>query len=305
MLHPPDNAEPLAAIASLAQKKRKHAIKLAPPREGWNNGRNLWRFQSGSGDTVVEMLLGSGHVFLIDADRYTEIAPFRWRAVSPKEKQPYVQTNMMVGEKETTIALHIFLFPDIDGERDHINCNPLDNRRSNMENGANGANQRNRSTITGVTTDHANKSYRALWTEFGVDGTTSKSFAWSKYPSKEAAYTAAEKYSAEQRAIALAQVRAHNKEHGGKVPIPKRERAKKIISKTGIVGLTVRNKDSPYETIIGQLKINGKKFNAGWAISLYGGRDAATRLGEKWVADVRAANPKNAARRGKRLKVGE
>ena len=78
-----------------------------------------------------EIQLSQGKVALVDADDYDNLCKYKWHAVkSPKRKNYWRACRV---ENYKTISMHseILQVPD-DKFIDHINHNPLDNRKANL-----------------------------------------------------------------------------------------------------------------------------------------------------------------------------
>lgn len=70
--------------------------------------------------------LTKGNIAMCDADMYDKVIGYQWRLRGTSSANVYMQ----IGRK--SISLHRFILPNIKGQIDHINRNPLDNRRSNL-----------------------------------------------------------------------------------------------------------------------------------------------------------------------------
>src|SRR5271165_2675325 len=117
----------------------------APDPDGWtrhDGACNPWRVKQDD-PTVIQVLLPSKQIAMIDATRHADIAPHSWTADALDESQPYVISKIRRNGAWTTTSMHVYLFPAIPEPRDHRNRNPLDNRAANIHNGANGKNARN------------------------------------------------------------------------------------------------------------------------------------------------------------------
>lgn len=84
-------------------------------------------------DGVVRILLAKGREALVSEDDYPLVKGFRWYA-QKADKTYYVNASTpLVNGKRTNISIHRLLCSDPKGyEVDHINHNPLDNRRENL-----------------------------------------------------------------------------------------------------------------------------------------------------------------------------
>lgn len=67
-----------------------------------------------------------GKIAICDADMYEIVRQHQWRLRGANGANVYMQ----IGRKST--SLHRFILPNVKGQIDHINRNPLDNRRSNL-----------------------------------------------------------------------------------------------------------------------------------------------------------------------------
>ena len=90
---------------------------------------------------------GLDYNVLIDNDDAEKVSKYNWWL----KNNHYVYTIVVVGEKRTSLYLHRLLInASIDTEVDHINRNPLDNRKGNLRLATRSQNNMNKSGIRGV-----------------------------------------------------------------------------------------------------------------------------------------------------------
>jgi hypothetical protein len=81
---------------------------------------------------MIEIPLTKGKVAIIDDEDAQFVLKHKWRARS-NGKGWYARTNIRVGDKQRTITMHRMILDAPRGSVvDHINHNPLDNRRCNL-----------------------------------------------------------------------------------------------------------------------------------------------------------------------------
>lgn len=86
----------------------------------------------------MELTLNSGHIVLIDDADYELVSGLTWHVQASGRRRrikgayAFVKQSHPLWGKYKRIAMHRLLmnFPDL--LVDHVNCNPLDNRRSNL-----------------------------------------------------------------------------------------------------------------------------------------------------------------------------
>ncbi len=116
--------------------------------------------------------LSSDKYALVDASDYEYLMQWKWSAIKAAKSEHW-QAVRMTSRREPhrrLIKMHRFLMGlDVGDsmEVDHINCNPLDNRRCNLricthrQNMRNRAGKPNRSGFKGVSWKSSHKSWRA------------------------------------------------------------------------------------------------------------------------------------------------
>lgn len=88
----------------------------------------------------IGIQLGAGQVAVIDEGDAPRVAPYLWNAAGR-----YVVTTFIVGGNHYALRLHRFLMDAPAGVLvDHLNGNPLDNRRCNLRTASSRENNRNR-----------------------------------------------------------------------------------------------------------------------------------------------------------------
>lgn len=172
----------------------------------WNPGKNRWRYKEGSDEKIIEIELTKGQIALIDSDRLEEVAKHRW-STTKNYNMYYAHTSIKKPkEKQTTIAMHVLLFPDIIAPRDHIDRNGTNNTSSNLRSGVHGINERNRYTKKpDIGISQKGKAFRAVWTN-SVGKMYSRNFHWSNYPSIDDAYKAAVACRVENSELAISEI---------------------------------------------------------------------------------------------------
>ena len=92
---------------------------------------------------MKEIKLTQGQVALVDDDDYERVAAHPWWPAS--RSMPYPMTEMKVGGKTRTVRLSRFIMrAQVEMVVDHINHDPLDNRKVNLRICTNSENMRNR-----------------------------------------------------------------------------------------------------------------------------------------------------------------
>lgn len=105
--------------------------------------------------SAASIILTSGHVARIDAADYERVSQYTWSARRSK-KAVYAQGAVQIGFAKAVVAMHRFILAE-EGvppgfDVDHINGDPLDNRRENLRvctRAQNCANRRHRSNARG------------------------------------------------------------------------------------------------------------------------------------------------------------
>jgi len=292
------DAQVATVVVEVTHKKR--ARESANDDGGWmpgTMGKNKWRYQEGSEKTVVEILMVNDHITLIDACDYEKAAPHRWCRAS----DGYAKTNVHTRGK------HINLFPGIAEPRDHLNGNKLDNRRINIDSGANGANVRNKED-KGVSENAQKRNFVVKWTPFGSDRPVTKMFSWetAKFPSKESAKEAAFAFRKEQAGAALAAARKHNHEHGAGTRVIRTKPARRNPSNTGVQGLRFETNNRTCLALRAEVTINGIKYSKYFPGTTLMTREEVLECGKQWLAETKATHPRNrpiARKRGNKQKT--
>ena len=91
------------------------------------NGTDVW--------VVIQFRDGGERTrFVVDEADYEElIAPYRWNASSVTSERIYTSAAIPSGTGNSTVLVHRWLFnPEVEDEVDHIDGNPLNNRRKNL-----------------------------------------------------------------------------------------------------------------------------------------------------------------------------
>jgi hypothetical protein len=281
--------EPSAPMQTPVKSKKRDREEAGVTRDGWQpGGKNMWRYQAGSDQKVIEILMPHGHITFIDTCEYAKVAPHRWY-----ETDGYAATTMWESAQKKThkVFLHAHLFPELSFPRNHINWNGLDNRRSNLEDGANGLNQRYRKKERDVY--EYDGYYLVQWVPYGETNQKSKSFSWkTTYPSKSAAEVAARAFSRERSQAVMEQIRAHNSEHGPSVPIVKRKRPLVGAKSTGVPGVYIRFEDTDYPSLQTQITINRVIYNGCWPLSQFEDKAAAISFGSAWRTQKLVEHPR-------------
>jgi hypothetical protein len=92
---------------------------------------------------------------LVDDEDYPILSRYTWR----KDPKGYAVTGFM----GTTIRLHRFILnPPKDVQIDHVNCEKLDNRKSNLRKATNTENQRNVKKKTSVNGRKMSSKYKGV-----------------------------------------------------------------------------------------------------------------------------------------------
>lgn len=155
-------------------------------------GRNVKNpnkyFQVDEETAVIEIKNNEGQIFhcLIDLEDVEKVKVCNWKVV--KDSQTYYVRNTKYG------SIHRFVkeIPQ-DKQTDHLNCDGLDNRKSNLRAVTPLENSRNRKNIKGVCFEGGiSPRYRVYWTD--NDGKRHlESYSVAKYGTLEKAKIAAEK----------------------------------------------------------------------------------------------------------------
>ena len=116
----------------------------------------------------MEIPLTRGQITIVDDDTHEFLTQWKWNAFKTNFGQFYAVRTDCSGPKPKVIRMHRLLMPDHpELEIDHINGNPLDNRRENLRYVTRSQNQMNRVTyswtrsgIKGVSWDNNSNSWR-------------------------------------------------------------------------------------------------------------------------------------------------
>jgi hypothetical protein len=95
-------------------------------------------------DGSVRITLTCGHLAYVDAEDFATVAPYRWQSYT-RGKNVAARHGHNEHGKVKTLYMHQILMPD--GPADHVDCNGLNNRRSNLRYVTRQQNQRNRRKI--------------------------------------------------------------------------------------------------------------------------------------------------------------
>jgi hypothetical protein len=100
----------------------------------------------------------NGKEFLVDEEDYEKVVPHKWRAY-----RGYVETKVGGRKDRKTILLHRFLMNAPKGiDVDHINHDPLDNRKSNLRIVPHYLNTHNRKKQGGVSLPKGRNRWKAI-----------------------------------------------------------------------------------------------------------------------------------------------
>ena len=279
-----NDAASIAAIPAAKKREREQTDE-----GGWiyDGAKNPWRYKEGYPFVIEVLLPNANRITYIDSHRHIkDVAPYRWHC-----DRGYARTKFAVDEKRRSRFLHVHLFPEKAFPRDHVNRDALDNRDENIQSGANGLNRRNVELFDGgVWTDEGRKAYVAQWLNYESKN-CAKSFYWRDFPDLETAKRAAREHRRLQADEAVAKIRDMQKDRNGIADIKKHVR-KPRISNTGITGLHYEDFKGVRTCVRGRLVINKKAHTACFTISLYNTEEAALDAGRKWLAKIRAENPK-------------
>lgn len=149
---------------------------------GWTI--NQYRFLDAE---TAQMHLGGGIYTIFNTSDLENIRNYRWTC-----NRGYARTTRNASSRRVT-KIHNVLCKDLKVV-DHINGDPLDNRRCNLRDGSKGVNGYNRRLRSNNTSGYNGISCRRNtiifnWREQGKD--YSKCFGYNRYGSREAALTAA------------------------------------------------------------------------------------------------------------------
>lgn len=80
--------------------------------------------------THMEIKCGNGRLAIVDKEDYELLSRFSWQSAGNTGHVFTIISNFLTGGKSICLRMHTLIM----GGRlvDHINCNPLDNRKSNL-----------------------------------------------------------------------------------------------------------------------------------------------------------------------------
>lgn len=254
----------------------------------WNAGRNRWRYKEGSDEKIIEIELTQGKIALIDADRLEEIMQFRWFAAKGDERRSTHYARTEHGKRsdgtEGYMFMHVFLFPELKRPRDHIDHNGLNNTRVNIRQGTNGINERNRLSKKphiGIVVLAHRQQYRAVWHEKNGQQRM-KTFTWSKYESKEAAYTAAVSCRTENNNRVIDEI-MRLQEVNPDITFAKQETISRP-SNSGYKNITVRREKGKSPRAVAEITIDKNRHSKSFVASSYEGNlDNAINAANRWI----------------------
>lgn len=92
----------------------------------------------------------NGYTFTIDDEDYEKIKGHCWYGYTYPRGTSYIQTRIVVEGKVKILGIHRLIMNAVNGTQiDHVNCDGLDNRKSNLRFCTNAENTRNRKKQTG------------------------------------------------------------------------------------------------------------------------------------------------------------
>jgi hypothetical protein len=106
-----------------------------------------------------EIKLKNGLTVLVDDEDYPILSQWNWCCVSNNKK--YVKTNFSENGKQKPVYMHRFIMQAPKGmDVDHINGNPLDNRKENLRVCTHSENKRNTKKFKNNTTGYKGVSIK-------------------------------------------------------------------------------------------------------------------------------------------------
>jgi len=150
--------------------------------------------------SYLKLPLNKGQFTIIDKEDFERVNKYKWYAQYDHDSRNYYAIRIEKGTRYYLAYLILNKIPDVTTGLtiDHINRNPLDNRKENLRvinQSQQNINQRirrtNKSGKIGVRFDYSSNSWRSTWRESGKQ--KSKSFSILKY-GEDKAYLKAIKY---------------------------------------------------------------------------------------------------------------
>lgn len=125
-----------------------------------------------------QIVTANGHTIIVDDSDFDRVSAKSWWGTVRRGKVTNVHTNVRKNGKQTTMQIGPFLIGEKSGfVVDHINRNPLDNRRSNLRHVTQNQNMMNMapyrlkhersSKYKGVSRAKKDKSWRAFISAYG------------------------------------------------------------------------------------------------------------------------------------------
>ena len=106
-------------------------------------------------DDYIEIVLTQGQSTKISKGDFDKVRPYKWYAVKRRKGYWACAHSLLPDGTKKNISLHrLLLEPDEDHVVDHINMNPLDNRRENIRIASRSQNQMNRRVSSNNTTGY-------------------------------------------------------------------------------------------------------------------------------------------------------
>lgn len=152
---------------------------------------------------MISILLGGkkhkGLIALIDEEDFERVSQHKWYADFVKSDEKFRARSRLSGTVKSAVLMHRFILNAKRGELvDHINMNPLDNRKSNLRKTSKARNMQNRnkqrnnsSGHKGVSWSKSDKRWRATiqsegrWKFLGNFSSKEKAYKAYKKASKE------------------------------------------------------------------------------------------------------------------------
>lgn len=253
--------------------------------DGWNPGRNRWRYKAGSDEKIIEIELTQGKVAQIDADRLEEVQRHKWYVRHSYKGVYYAKTWAKKGGKSVTFDMHLYLFPNIIAPRDHIDRNGLNNIATNLRSGANGINERNRRSDKqdiGVRKMADRNAFRANWTD-SVGKMHGKLFTWSRYSSVDDAYKAAVAWRTHHNQLAMTEIiEAHQNSRPIQSTAPPPPPPKPAHEGT----ICYLHKGGEFYRVKADIRIDGKRISKHFSVFQFENKEKATKAAKKWLDEM-------------------